>query len=198
MVDTYAMIGHISGSVLVVRSTYVLVQVQGIGYKIFLTKENLATMKQGGSAALWTHHVVREDVEDLYGFATEEELRFFELLLTVSGIGPKSALGILDIASVETLRQAIGTGRSEYLTKVSGIGKKTAEKIVLELRDKIGAVSLSDSAPIKGDEEALEALKALGYTPQEARDALRKVSTEYETSKARLREALKVLGAGSA
>ncbi len=113
--------------------------------------------------------------------------------MTVSGIGPKSALGILDIAAVETLRSAIGTGNASYLTSISGIGKKTAEKIVLELKDKLVG-SMMTSAAISGDGEALEAMRSLGYSANEAREALRKVPNTIEKSNDRLREALRIVG----
>ena len=188
------MIGFIEGETKAIRATYAIILTGGIGYKVSTTKETLARLNLGEPASLWTHLAIREDSHDLYGFSTEEELRFFELLRTVSGSGPKSALGILDIASVETLRSAIAGGKAEYLTKVSGIGRKTAEKIVLELREKVGAAAEASSASLKGDEEALEALRALGYSSSEARDTLRKVSTDFSSSKDRLREALKLLG----
>src|SRR3989338_10665102 len=137
--DTYPMIGHLKGIVSAVRQGYAIISAGGVGYKVFATRELLLALKQDTEAVIWTHLAVRESILDLYGFSSEEELRLFELLLTVSGIGPKSALAILDIASVETLRSAVSAGNASYLTKVSGIGKKTAEKIVLELRDKVGA-----------------------------------------------------------
>src|SRR2546423_149958 len=102
--DTSSMISHIEGEIFAVRPGYAIIDIQGVGYKTSLSKEALLGLKQGERAAFWTYHVIREDVQDLYGFKSEEELRFFELLLTVSGIGPKSALAILDIASIETLR----------------------------------------------------------------------------------------------
>jgi Holliday junction DNA helicase RuvA len=188
------MIGYLEGDVKALRAGYAIVLAGGVGYKVAATKQTLAGFAVGSHAAFWTHLAVREDLLDLYGFSTEEELRLFELLLTVSGIGPKSALAILDIASVETLRSAIGQGRAEYLTKVSGIGRKTAEKIVLELREKIGIGSEEAKAALKGDEEALEAMRALGYSAQEARDALRKVPNSIEKSSERLRAALRILG----
>ena len=188
------MIGFLEGTVQAARPTCVILSVGGVGYKVFATKDTLLSLKPGASASLWTYLAVREGVLDLYGFPSDEEQRFFELLLTVSGIGPKSALAILDIASVETLRSAISTGRAEYLTKVSGIGKKTAEKIVLELKEKVGVGHDATTASLKGDEEALEALKALGYSPNEARDTLRKVPSEFKNANDRLREALKLLG----
>jgi len=190
----YSMIGHLAGTVSAVRPGYAIISAGSVGYKVFATRELLLTLKQDAEASVWTHLAVRESILDLYGFSGEEELRLFELLLTVSGIGPKSALAILDIASVETLRSAISAGNASYLTKVSGIGKKTAEKIVLELRDKVGASQGGSEASLRGDEEALEAMRALGYSQGEARDALRKVPQEIERSNERLREALRILG----
>lgn len=187
------MIGYVQGTVRAVRPNYLILDVQGVGYKLYTLKETIARA-QTGTWAFWTHLAVREDALDLYGFVDEEELRFFELLLTVSGIGPRSALAILDIASVETLRSAIAAGNAGYLTNVSGIGKKTAEKIVLELRDKVQGGATSHSGSLKGDEEALEAMRSLGYSAAEARDTLRKVPSEFQTGSERLREALKLLG----
>lgn len=194
------MIGHLAGTVHAIRLPshtspgFVIVSAGGVGYKIYATRDTLATLVRDAHAALWTHLAVREDALDLYGFPDEATLQFFALLLTVSGIGPRSALGILDIADVETLRAAIAAGESSYLTKVSGIGKKTAAKIVLELREKVGAAPEGAAEAMRGDEEALEALHALGYTIHESRDALRKVPPDIEKSSERLREALKILG----
>jgi holliday junction DNA helicase RuvA len=188
------MIGHLEGTVLKIAPLYAIVSTGGVGYKVAATKQTLSSLKAGENAALWTHLAVREQALDLYGFSEEESLRFFELLLTVSGIGPKSALAILDIAEVETLRSAISSGNASYLTKVSGIGRKTAEKIVIELRDKIGAGIDMMGAALTGDSEAMEAMRSLGYSAQEARDALRKVPADIEKSSERLREALKIAG----
>jgi Holliday junction DNA helicase RuvA len=188
------MIGHLEGTVLKVDGGFAILSVGGVGYKVAATKEVLARLTSNKEAAFWTHLAVREDALDLYGFPAEEELHFFQMLLTVSGIGPKSALAILDIAAVETLRSAIATGNASYLTTVSGIGKKTAEKIVLELRDKVGASTEGSAAAFSGDMEALEAMRALGYSAQEAREALRKVPAHIEKGNERLREALKIAG----
>ena len=188
------MIGSVSGTVQALRGAYCIVRCSGIGYKVAATKHTIASLSIGSEAAFWTHLAVREDALDLYGFTSEEDLRFFELLLTVSGIGPKSALAVLDATSIETLRSAVTHGKAEYLTKMSGVGRKTAEKIVLELKDKVGVAAEGTQESLKGDEEALEAMRSLGYTQNEARDALRKVPAEIETGKERLREALKLLG----
>lgn len=189
-----AMIGYIEGSVKAIRPAHLILLAGGVGYKVAVLKEILARTQEGAPLSLWVHTAVREDALDLYGFIHEDELRFFELLLTVSGIGPKSALAILDIASVETLQSAIASGNAGYLTNVSGIGKKTAQKIVLELKDKVSADATSSAGALKGDEEALEAMRSLGYSAAEARDALRKVPPHLESGSARLREALKLLG----
>ena len=188
------MIGFLEGEIKAIRAGYAIISAGGVGYKVSATKQALAGMAVGSRASLWTHLAVRETALDLYGFAEEEEMRFFDLLITVSGIGPKSALAILDIANVETLRTAIARGNAGYLTNVSGIGKKTAEKIIVELKDKVGLSAEGTSEALKGDEEALEAMRSLGYSPQEARDALRKVPHEITGSNDRLREALKILG----
>ncbi|OGG69652.1 Holliday junction DNA helicase RuvA [Candidatus Kaiserbacteria bacterium RIFCSPHIGHO2_02_FULL_55_25] len=188
------MIGYLEGTVHSIRTGFAVLSVGGVGYKVAVLKETLARTKVGGAVSLWTYLAVREDALDLYGFLHEEELRFFELLLTVSGIGPKSALAVLDIASVETLRSAISAGNAGYLTTVSGIGKKTAEKIVLELKDKVVAEMGDSPAALKGDQEALEAMRSLGYSAAEARDALRKVPNDIEGGSDRLRAALRLLG----
>jgi Holliday junction DNA helicase RuvA len=187
------MIGYLQGEVVASKDTFAIINVHGVGYKVYAAKDTLKTLTKDYPAALWIHTVVREDALDLYGFPREDELHFFELLRSVSGIGPKSALAILDIAAVETLRSAIASGNAGYLTSVSGIGKKTAEKIVLELRDKVGFTA-EDVDALSNDAEALEALRTLGYTAAEAREALREVPNTISDSNARLREALRLLG----
>ena len=188
------MIGYLEVTVRGSTLGSVLLLVSGVGYRVALRKETAAHFLPDAPVSLFTYLAVREDALDLYGFETEEELRFFEQLLTVSGIGPKSALAVLDMAPVETLRSAIASGNATYLTSVSGIGKKTAEKIVLELKDKVGAGNALAQGAMRGDEDALAALQALGYSASEARDALRAVPQTIEKSNDRLREALKSLG----
>ncbi len=176
------MIATIRGNVAELGGKYAVVEVRGIGYKIFITDDTAHTLKVGNETAFWTHMAVREDAQDLYGFLSRKERDFFQLLITVSGIGPKSALNILSLVSSDTLSGAIRTGSVAHLVKVSGIGKKTAEKIVLELKDKLGGFSGEGSgemsAGMSSDMDAIEALKALGYDADEARDALKKVSAD--------------------
>jgi len=125
-----------------------------------------------------------------------EEMSFFDLLLDVSGIGPKSALSIITVASVETLKKAIATGDTSYLNKVSGIGKKTAEKIVIELRDKLHAHKGEGevSGLLREESDIIEALKALGYSQNEARDTLKQIPHTIDGTNARIKEALRILG----
>ncbi len=191
------MISHLEGGIIHVSEKFVILQTSGVGYKVFVTSETLQTLKKQTDqvASLWTYLAVRENALDLYGFAKKEELDFFELLITVSGIGPKTALGILNVTSVKNLRQAIGTGETAHLTKISGIGKKIAEKIVLELRDKIDFLeSEKDSGDMRDESDALEGLKALGYAEREAREALKKLAKDISKPSDRIKQALKLLG----
>lgn len=186
------MIGSIKGKVSFKTEKFLIIETGGVGYKVNVSPDTLSRTKANGEEAMfWIHTHVREDIFDLYGFLDRQELEFFEMLINVSGIGPKGALSILGIASLETLKKAISTGDISYLTKISGIGKKTAEKIVIELRDKLGKDTSSQS--LQGELDALEALKSLGYSQNEARDALKKVSPDLDTN-AKIREALKSLG----
>jgi len=193
------MIGSIKGKIILKTEKFLIVETGGVGYKISVSTDTLSKVdalrlrsgQKDTPVSFWIHTHVREDALDLYGFLNREELEFFEMLINVSGIGPRSALTILGIASIETLRKAIGTGDTGYLTKVSGIGRKTAEKIVIELRDKIGEEK--EGSSLQGELDALEALKSLGYSQNEAREALKKVSSDANTN-AKIRDALKILG----
>ncbi|PCI27491.1 Holliday junction branch migration protein RuvA [Candidatus Wolfebacteria bacterium] len=189
------MIGHLEGKLLHDDTNYIIVSVGGIGYKVFVTMGARDTISGSNSTvSLWTYLVVRETALDLYGFSDRNELGLFEKLLTVSGIGPKSALSILSITSVDTLKQAIISGDTSHLTSISGIGTKAASKIVLELKDKITYDGNSTSKVMKEDLDVLEALKALGYRESEARDALQQIPKEAKGTSARVTEALKSLG----
>lgn len=190
------MISKLNGNIDYISEKFLIINVNGVGYKVSVVSDILSTSKIDSEISLWTYTAVRENAIELYGFRNINELSFFELLLDVSGIGPRSALGILGIAPIETLRRAIATGDTTYLNKVSGIGRKTAEKIIVELRDKFSAYKedgLSDGQ-IRDEEDVLEALKSLGYSQNEARDALKKISNEIVGANARIKEALRLLG----
>ncbi|MDD2935362.1 MAG: Holliday junction branch migration protein RuvA [Candidatus Pacebacteria bacterium] len=186
------MISQLTGKISFVTLNYVVLDVSGVGYKVFVSNDTTASLHENSNATLWTYLAVRENSMDLYGFTEKQNLDFFEMLLTVSGIGPKSALGILNVASPETLRSAISSGDTSYLTKVSGIGSKSAQKIVLELQDKVGKIE-GGARGVREEVDAVEALKSLGYSAREASDALKKVSKEITDTGGRVREALKIL-----
>ncbi len=181
------MIAYLKGVIIHQDLKSVILDVNGIGYKI---STHGMDKNVGKEAKFWTYLAVRETALDLYGFDKKEELDFFELLLTVSGIGPKSAMTILSVATLPNLRHAISTGDTSHLIKVSGVGKKNAEKIVLELKDKLEAGVGSDVSSL-GDVDALEALKSLGYGEREAREAMKK--SEGDTTEKKVRSALKLL-----
>jgi holliday junction DNA helicase RuvA len=173
-----------------------VVNVGGVGYRVFVGQETLGKLPQnGGNVKLWTHQHVREDSIELYGFLTFAELDFFETVIHVPGIGPKGGLGVLGVAPLDTLKKAIAAGDTSYLTRVSGIGKKMAEKIVLELKEKMAGRGVTVEAPeLKDEADALEALVSLGYSTREAREALAQVPAEIVTMEKRVGAALKNLG----
>ncbi len=187
------MIGFIEGKIEFNTDKYVIVDVNGVGYKIFISAHTFKNLpEKGEKVRLYTHLHVREDAMELYGFLNQKELNFFELLISISGIGPKGALNILNVASVDTLKKAIVNEESSILTKVSGIGKKTAEKIILELKNKVGDEFICGE--VSDESEAIDALMSLGYRLQESREALKKVPKSTEGMENRVREALKLLG----
>jgi Holliday junction DNA helicase RuvA len=190
------MISRIRGEIIHVDEKYIVVEASGVGYKVHATTDLIAKVSgvEKKDIAVWTHLAVRENSMEIFGFENMDEVRFFEMLIDISGIGPRSALSIISIAPIETLKRAIGSGDTSYLTKISGIGRKTAEKIVIELRDKLSALGhKSENGEHKEELDALEALKSLGYSQNEARDALKEIDPSIKTTSARVKEALKVL-----
>lgn len=190
------MISSLSGTIRYKGLNMLVIDVGGVGYKTFVTTETALETETGSSIFIWTHLVVRETVLDIFGFLNKEELDTFELLITIPGIGPKSALSILNLAPPSMLRQAVASGDTSYLTRVSGIGKKNAEKIVLELKDKLKITKddvPTDSTQARTDSDALEALVSLGYNEREARQSLKQVPKEVEGAGERVKRALKIL-----
>lgn len=189
------MISLIEGTIELKGGRFTVVNVGGVGYKAFLGAGALDKIpEKGEKIKLWTHQYVRENALELYGFLTFAELEFFEMLINVPGIGPKGALSILGIAPLDTLKKAIAAGDISYLTRVSGIGRKTAEKVVLELREKMAGKGVTVEAPeLKDEADALDALMALGYSQKEAREALERVPREVTSVEKRVKGALKRL-----
>lgn len=189
------MIYGIAGRLTVKGENFFVIAAGGISFKIFSSERTLRAIGPiGKEASVVTHFHVREDAMDLYGFLAEDELRFFELLISISGVGPKSALSILDVAGLEELSAAIHEGRPDLLTKASGIGRKTAERIIVELRNKVGSSRSGEVVEqMDTDADLLEALSNLGYRREEARAALARVPKEATGVEARLKEALRLL-----
>jgi Holliday junction DNA helicase RuvA len=183
------MISWLEGKVIMRGDRFLIVENNGIGYKIFALPKTI----KNPPAGLWTHLHVKEDALELYGFEHYPEVEFFEMLIQISGIGPKSALGVMSVASLDILKEAISAGETSYLTKVSGIGKKTAEKIILELREKLGESTLGKGM-LKEDQDVLSALQSLGYSIQEAREAVKQIPQKIVGTGNRVKEALKILG----
>lgn len=189
------MISYLKGRIKNKGNGFIVAVVNDIGYKVFVNASLYAELEIGTEAELYTHQHVREDALDLYGFRSMGDLEMFELLLSVSGIGPKSALGVLAVAGADDIKSTIAAGDPSLLTKVSGVGKKTAERVVLELRNKVGALSggvnFKGRSEIETESDEIDALIALGYSLMQAREALKKVDPKIKDSGERIREALK-------
>lgn len=176
----------------------VTLDVNGVGYLVYVLEAELENMAVGQTTDLFINLYQRETGVELYGFASQEERDFFIQLNDVTGVGPKSALGVLKQASPSEIKRAIIHGDPGLLTKVSGIGKKTAERIILELKSKIADAEVAgehDFSAVASAASAVDAMVKLGYTKAEARDALRAVPSEVVSAKEKVRQALKSLGA---
>ena len=188
------MIAKIKGKIEYLKNGYLVVDVNDVGYKIFVTAYTFGKLAGKEEANLHIYTYVREDILALYGFLDADELEMFELLISISGIGPKAALGILSIADPKTIRTAISNEDSSILTKVSGVGKKTADRVILELQNKIVGMSEGDKQEAMVDSDAIEALTSMGYSVSEARDSLKSVPADIEDVGERVKAALKMLG----
>mgnify|MGYP001580036918 CR=1 FL=1 len=190
------MLYSITGKLANRKENFAVVEAGGLGFKVFATTRVLEALPPTGqTVSLFCSLCVREDRLDLYGFLTEEELRFFELFNSVAGIGPKTALGLLSIDKTENIAAAISENRPDLLTRVSGIGRKTAERIILELKNKIKSSAASGIIERQEtDVDVEETLVNLGYQRKSARDALSKLPPEKQKLEERVREALKILG----
>jgi Holliday junction DNA helicase RuvA len=181
------MIHHLEGKVTSVAGEYIVLEQSGVGYLVYTsraTREALANVGPDGEIKIYTHLQLREDGLALYGFSTPEERQLFQLLLTVSGVGPKVAIGILSATTPRRLQEAILSGEIASFHGIKGIGKKTAERLILELKDKIAQIPLGGErvVALSGQAElALQALtRSLGFTEREAREALARVQADGE------------------
>lgn len=198
------MIGCLIGEVFALEAPTVLLNVNGVGYEIDTPLSTFCQLQKGQKVTLWTHLVVREDAQQLYGFNDAQEKTIFRTLLKVNGVGPKMALGILSTLSVELLIHTIEHDDINTLIKVPGVGKKTAERLMIELRDRFKALAQSSSSSNASSTaaqiqfmanspvaEAEAALQSLGYKPAEAQKAVAAVKADYTESADIIRAALK-------
>jgi holliday junction DNA helicase RuvA len=193
------MIASVRGEVLDIALDHVVIEAAGVGYKLMAAPSTLATLRRGSEARLITAMIVREDSMTLYGFPDADARDLFLTLLGVSGVGPKIALATLAVYDATALRQALADGDVTALTRVPGIGKRSAERLVLELRDKIGPVLPSAGAAVNGHSirgPVVEALVGLGFAAKQAEEATDKVlaADEEATTSTALRSALSLLG----
>jgi Holliday junction DNA helicase RuvA len=194
-------IASVEGVVGAITADSLVIEVAGIGYRVFAAPAILSTATPGGRLKLHTYHLVREDQQALYGFRTSEELGFFNLLLTVNGVGPKVALAIVGSRPTADLQLAIMTGDQAVLVSIPGIGKKLAERVIFELKEKVAAAGVSVSGTAAAGSAASEgevvaALQALGYSLGEAREASRAALSDLQvgsTLEDRVKAALRTL-----
>lgn len=188
------MIGFITGKPLFESEGNIIIDVHGVGYSVACTPQTQALALSSSEISLFIHTIVRETAFDLYGFETKNELFFFKKLLSVSGIGPRSALAMIGLASTDTLYKAIVNNNSDFLTSVPGIGKKTAERMCVELRDKLKDYEGDTDTEIKeGDRDVIDALIALGYSSTQAHQALAHIPHDITETNKRIKVALKEL-----
>ena len=176
-----------------VGQDYALVEVGGIGYRVIAGPALLARLRPGTEASVYTHHLVRDDLQALFGFASTEELAFFELLMTVSQVGPRLALAITAAHPVTRLQLAIVNDDVDVYTSVSGVGRKTAQRIILELKEKVHAAGIAAGIAGPADSDVVAALESLGYTAGEARRAAASVAGTDAGLDGRIRAALQEL-----
>jgi Holliday junction DNA helicase RuvA len=174
-----------------------VLDVRGVGYGVQVTTEDLGRLASGQPAKLYIHEHIREQSHDLFGFVSLDMLQLFEQLLGVNGVGPKMALNILSIGNGSEVRVAIAGGDTKFISQAQGVGKRVAERVVVDLKDKVGleGVDLSTTGMLQGEglllkDEAVEALVALGYTPQDAAAALKGVDESLSTED-RIKQALR-------
>ena len=195
--DNKAMIATLNGVVAEKTIDAVVLDVGGVGYGLLVVAEDHGRLSVGERAKLYVYENIRENAHDLFGFVALDTKRLFEQLLSVTGVGPKMALSVLNTGSANDVRAAIASGDTKSIQKASGVGKRVAERIVVELKDKVGleGVDLSTTGILQSDvsivqDEAAQALIALGYSPQDAAQALHDINPSLSTED-RIKQALK-------
>lgn len=191
------MIATLSGVIAEKTAEQLILEVAGVGYGVLVPAEDHGRLATGDAAKLYIYEQIRENAHDLYGFTNQDTKGLFEQLLSVNGVGPKMALSVLNTGSASAVRTAIAGGDTKSIQQASGVGKRVAERIVVELKDKVGlagidlaATGMLQSEKLLRQDEAVEALIALGYTPQDASLALQNIDPKLPTE-SRIKQALK-------
>lgn len=189
------MIATLQGKIIEKLGDVVVLDCNGVGYGLLVTFEDFGALETGTQTKLYVYEHIRENSHDLFGFKSIETKRLFELLLSVNGVGPKMALAILSIANMNQVKQAIAGGDTKFIAQANGVGKRVAERVVVDLKDKVGLVASEDamdflSTSANPSDEALQALVALGYSVQDAAQALKKVDPKLGVEE-RIKTALK-------
>ena len=182
------MIAHVVGVIAEKFNGSVIVDVHGVGYEVSVATGDFDVVTLGEEVKFYTYHHIREQSQELFGFSSLAAKKLFEMLITVQGVGPKAALAILSLGEAEAVRNAIANSDSTYITKASGVGKKTAERVVVDLSDKVGMPIVyrqtggDVQVELPVNDEALEALMALGYNLNDATKALQSVPSDLPTA----------------
>lgn len=190
------MIGFLRGEVVARDDPHIVIDVNGVGYKVVVANGVLSNIEKNGKVKLFVYTHVREDAISLFGFLDSLDLKLFEQLISVSGIGPKTAMNIFSIGSREEVVQAIITSDVSFFVGVPRLGKKNAQKIIIELKSKLGSIEDLDLSKmdVKENSEVIAALKSFGFSSREALEALKNIKGEGESTEEKIRMALKYLG----
>jgi Holliday junction DNA helicase RuvA len=191
------MIATLAGTITEKTLDTVVIECGGVGYGLFVTFEDYGALESGTDTKLYIYEHIRENNHDLFGFRNTETKKLFELLLSVNGVGPKMALSILSVANASQVKQAIASGDTKFISQASGVGKRVAERVVVDLKDKVGLIASEDATGFLSaldanpNDEALQGLVVLGYSVADAAEALKKVDTKLPPEE-RIKQALKV------
>lgn len=182
------MIATLQGEIAEKTKDTVILECGGIGYELYVSFEDYGALNTGEDTRIHIYEHIRENTHDLFGFRTKEAKALFELLLSVNGVGPKMALAILSVANLESVRQAIASGDTKFISQASGVGKRVAERVIVDLKDKVGLATSENATDFLStpsanmQDEAVQALVALGYSVQDAAEALKNVDTGLPTA----------------
>jgi Holliday junction DNA helicase RuvA len=190
------MIATLKGEITEKKNDQVVLECGGVGYGLLVTFEDFGALELKSKVKLYIYEHIRENAHDLFAFRSQETKKLFELLLSVNGVGPKMALSILSIANSSQVKQAIASGDTKFISQATGVGKRVAERVVVDLKDKVGLVASDDATGFLAtpsgnlNDEAMQALVALGYSAQDAAEALKGIDEGLSTEE-RIKKALK-------